>query len=115
MFVRFRDPKDPKTVESLLDMKPCLDTKTGVPGGTLCLVKDHFEEAFGEGVKLKEVTVEMTDEKVTRGVVQRLSWLSRYYAQMLDGKRYNTYGSKLPFANSLNAGDFSTEESPYGH
>ncbi len=75
MFVRFKDPKDPKTVENLLDMEPCTDSATGIPGNSLCLVKDHFEEAFGAGVKLKEVTIEMTDDQVTWGVEKWLPWL----------------------------------------
>ena len=70
MFVRFRDPADPKTVENLLEFKPCSD-EHGVPNRSICLTKDRFTEAFGAGVALKSVTIEMTDEPVTEGVVAK--------------------------------------------
>ena len=70
MFVRFRDPTDPKTVENLLEFKPCPD-EHGVPNRTVCLTKDRFAEAFGAGVALKSVSIEMTDEPVTVGIVKK--------------------------------------------
>lgn len=69
MFVRFRDPADPKTVENLLEYEPCADER-GIPRNTICLKNDRFAEAFGEGVSLKSVTIEMTREPVTTGVVE---------------------------------------------
>lgn len=76
MFVRFRDPADPKSVENLLDYKPCPGRISGVPNSSVCLVKSHFAEAFGEGVELKSVTVERTQEPVTVGsVVKYIPWL----------------------------------------
>lgn len=67
-FVRFRSLSDPKTVENLLDFKSC-----GLRD--ICLEKDHFEEAFGQGVKLKSVTIEMTEERVSFSMDRYLSWL----------------------------------------
>ncbi len=81
MFVRFRDPKDPKTLEQLLDME---QVGTGT-NRKMQIKEDHFEDAFGKGVHLKSVTMEMTDESVARGVVakyrptygsQFMKWLS---------------------------------------
>lgn len=66
-FVYFRDIKDPKTVEALLIYR-------NVGQGWITsqvLDKDRFTEAFGEGVALKSVTIEMTREPVTKGVVER--------------------------------------------
>lgn len=53
--VRFRDLNDPKTVE-LVD-------------------PDGLERSFGEGVRLKMITIEMTDEDVTHGIENVLPWL----------------------------------------
>ena len=114
MFVRFRDPADPKTVENLLEFKPCPD-EHGIPNNTVCLIKDRFAEAFGAGVALKSVTIEMTDEPVTVGnVIKSLPWLPEYYGRMFDGSRFNTITAKFKFANKLSSGAFSTELSPYG-
>jgi hypothetical protein len=106
MFVRFRDPNDPKTVENLLDMKPCPDPVTHIPNNSVCLEKDYFEEAFGEGVRLKSVTIEMTDEPVTRSIVKQLVWLPDYYNKKFDGQRYHSAKSQFPFANQLSSGSF---------
>jgi len=61
--VRFRDIRDPKTVE-LVDPA-------------------HLEASFGKGVKLKSITVEVTDDAMTTGIGQRLWWIGNVY-QYLD-------------------------------
>lgn len=71
VFVRFRDRHDPKTVENLMDMKPCPSPVTHIPDSSMCVSKDHFEESFGAGVHLKSVTIEMTKEPVTQGIVKQ--------------------------------------------
>ncbi len=110
-FVRFRDPGDPKTVENLMEMRGCTeDDHVENWKYTLCLKEDHFEKAFGQGVKLKSVIVEMTDEPVTWGVEKWLPWLPDYYNMMFDGQRYNTIKTDYPLANSLASGAFSTGE-----
>lgn len=63
-FVYFEDIEDPKTIKNLIDVKRCPDPRTGIPDKLLCLEKDHFEEVFGEGVRLKSVVVEITDEDI---------------------------------------------------
>lgn len=55
LFVRFQDINNPKTVELV---RP-----------------DNLAARFGGGVKLKGVTVEVTDEDVTVGIKKRLGWL----------------------------------------
>lgn len=74
LFVRFSDPQDPKTVESLVDFQACpASNKYPKP---ICIKKDRFAETFGEGVILKSVTLEITEEEVTAGMVQKyLPWL----------------------------------------
>ncbi len=69
VMVHFRDAQDPKTVENLLDISACPEPNPHPM--KYCLKNDRFAEAFGEGVKLKSVTIAMTDEPVTVGVVER--------------------------------------------
>jgi hypothetical protein len=56
-FMRFRDIKDSTTAE-LVD-------------------PDNLAKSFGPGVRLVRVTIEITDEAVTRGIRNILPWLSR--------------------------------------
>lgn len=69
MFIRFRDITNPGTAEEVLKMEAY-----GIPdasssyGNKYRIIADRFEELFGPGVKLKEVTIEMTDEPVTTGI-----------------------------------------------
>lgn len=66
--------------------------------------------SFVPGVRLKSVTLEVTDEAVTEGVVEGvLGWLSEVRPNQLDGQRYETLGAEYPLANSLGVGWFSTE------
>lgn len=55
-FVRFRNIKDPASVE-LVD-------------------PDDLGKSFGSGVKLKSFTIEITDEPLTKQIEQRLPWLA---------------------------------------
>lgn len=40
---------------------------------------DDLAASFGEGVRLKRITVQMTDEPVTQRIAKRLAWLGRTY------------------------------------
>lgn len=106
-FVHFKDLQDPKTVEALLDFKSCADPITQIRDSSMCIEKDHFEEIFGQGVKLKSITVEITEDELTFGLVKYLPWLPLYYNKMLDGQRFNIAPSKYPLTNSLQSGSFS--------
>lgn len=55
MLVRFRDLNDPKTVEQV--------------------DPNNLAASFGEGVKLVGVSIEITDDSVTRGIEKVLPWL----------------------------------------
>ncbi|AZL59053.1 hypothetical protein EI545_09490 [Tabrizicola piscis] len=64
---------------------------------------------FGEGVRLKAVTLEITEEAVTEGRVEGvLGWLNDVWPDRLDGKRFGTTRTQYRFANSLSANSFST-------
>lgn len=65
---------------------------------------------FGEGYSLKSITLEITDDPVTEGEVEKvLGWLNDIWPNTLDGQRYHTINSENRLANSLTAGNFSTE------
>ena len=115
MFVRFREMKDPKTVESVYQAVP-YDGRNdkGFYIGTAYHITDHFEETFGAGVKLKEVTIEVTDDSVMIGLVKLLPWLPEYYDKGLDGDLFGNFKAKNLLANFLSSGAFSTELSPHG-
>lgn len=85
MLVRFRSIAVPSSVE---EVNP-----------------KNLGASFGPDVKLKRITVEITDDPVTSGLERRLGWLSGYYDKMLDGQRFN---NSLSLANNLSLGSFST-------
>lgn len=62
--------------------------------------------------RLKSITLEITDEPVTRGRVETvLGWIEQYYNTKFDGNRYETIKAKNRFSNSLASGAFKTEKS----
>ena len=63
--------------------------------------------SFGPGVKLKRITVEITDDPVTNGIEKRLGWLPSHYNKLLGGERFEKISTRL--ADHLGAGNFSTE------
>ncbi|MBU0800556.1 MAG: hypothetical protein KKA05_06070 [Alphaproteobacteria bacterium] len=70
LLVMFKDIDDPKTVTLVQE----LESNRRIPV-TYTIKADHFEEFFGEGVRLKEISIEMTDEPVTRTIISALPWL----------------------------------------
>jgi hypothetical protein len=90
VLVRFRDPKDPTSVE-LVD--------------TL-----NLAASFGPGVTLKHAFVEITDDPITKGIEARLPWLasstvspSLFAADLTKGRR--TW-SEIPLVEFLHYDDF---------
>lgn len=71
LFVTFADPADSRTVE--------------------IVEPEHFGEAFGEGISLKRVTVQLTEDEVTTGILDRLPWLREpRHALLVPGPDSNT-------------------------
>lgn len=64
LLVRFRDIRDPKTVEAV--------------------DADNLPASFGLGVRLKRVTLQTTDDPLTHTLRSRLTWLSKYPEPALD-------------------------------
>lgn len=87
IFVHFKHIDDRKSVEAVLEMEPCTNPQISIRNDySRCIKKDSFAESFGEGVRLKSVTLEMTNEPITRGIVDKyLPWLEPWRAEV--GKR----------------------------
>jgi len=80
--VTFADPNDPKTV---IEVDP-----------------NNLQATLGPDISWNEITIESTDEPVTKGIELRLPWIAAYYNKMLDGSRYhdkNTLANKLSTAS----------------
>lgn len=95
-----------------LDNYPLLVTFTDIddPASVEKVNPSNLEATFGPGVELKSLTLEITDEPVTRGRVEKvLGWIQQYYNIMFDGSRYESIKSNNRFANSLASGAFKTE------
>ena len=54
---------------------------------------DDLASTFGEGVSLKRITVQVTDDPVTTGIEKRLVWLNNLSAYRTDPDN--------PFSNTL--------------
>ena len=86
-FVRFGDLRDPKSVERV--------------------DPDHLDKSFGEGFRLKALTIQITDDPVTVGIEKRLGWL-KGGGPLLDAGSIKAppIGQPYPFAVTINNGDF---------
>ena len=65
---------------------------------------EHLAATFGEGVRLKRITVELTDDAVTTAIEERLGWLSEYPEPRLDPNYRRSTNPNL--SQSLWHGDF---------
>jgi hypothetical protein len=101
--VRFQDMTDPETIEMVVEMEPCADPKTGIPHSAVCVKKDRFEELYGEGVRLRAITIELSDEDVTRNAGQ-------YIPSYKNQAEYMEWFRALPYGDprAINANDFGT-------
>ncbi len=102
MFVHFRDIHDPKTVEIVYGTET-FDARNerGDYTGPQTRVTDNFEKIFGAGVKIKEVTVEMTDDDVTSKIEPymptfgRESGFSKWQRTLNYGDSLYSFGPEL--------------------
>ena len=68
---------------------------------------DDLEASFGEGYNLNSITLEITDEEISKeGIELFFPWLNEYYSRRLDGNRFGTVSTNNKFANSLSSGAF---------
>lgn len=61
---------DQTKLRRVLDMEPCDDPTTGVPNNSLCVKNDHFEDIFGQGVRLHSIQIEMTNQFFTQSTLE---------------------------------------------
>jgi len=88
MLVTFGDEADPLSVEKVDPL--------------------NLAATFGEGVNLKRITVQATDEPVTLRIEERLGWLREVWPNKLNGERFEDMTTTEPSAK-LSANSFSTE------
>ena len=99
--VTFTDLDDPMSVKRVYDQKQDFDSLK-----LKFVVEDHFEEVFGEGVKLKGIHVEITDDPVTWDIMKTLPWLPEYWGKSFDGNEWQGKNVVDRFANALDASYF---------
>ena len=71
---------------------------------------DDLAATFGEGISLKRITVQITDDPVTSSIGGRLGWMGQYRKRHFDGT--STVSEDLTtdsLAAHFSAGTFSTE------
>jgi hypothetical protein len=80
-----------------------------VPSSVMEVDRHNLPASLGQNVSWAKVTLEVTDEPVTKGVIKaKLPWLEAYYGKMLDGDHYynkNTLANSLSTANFDQSGD----------
>jgi hypothetical protein len=73
------------------------------PRSVVAVDPANLAAGFGQGVRLRGVSVEVTDDAVTKGIDKKLTWLDQYYDRMLDGQFTN---NSKNLANNLTPGAF---------
>jgi hypothetical protein len=73
------------------------------PKSVIVVDPNNLQATLGLGVSWSEITLESTDEPITKGIEGKLPWLPAYYARALDGDHFSR-GDTL--ANALSTFDF---------
>lgn len=94
--VTFTDLNDPKTAQVIYDthIVETRDERSVIRREPRVAV-DRFAEAFGPGVRLRRIWIEMTSEPITRGIEQKLPWLNHLERHRTDPS--NPFSNKVPF------------------
>lgn len=80
MFVRFKDLKDPRTVEAVSAINT-EDKKYGFKNDVIRTA----QSAFGKGVRVKAVEIEATRERINWDIDKKLEWLNKLNGGYLHG------------------------------
>lgn len=101
----------PREVEGIgremVDNYPYLVTFKDIadPTSVVRVDPDDLAASFGAGYRLKAITVQVTDEPVTVGIVKKLGWLGKHPEPRLQD--IPPGGTTTPtFAQSIEHGDF---------
>ena len=90
MLVKFVDINKPDTVEKV--------------------DANDLAKAFGAGVRLKRITISITDDPITFGIATRFGWWSNYNGLRLGGSKSTIQNMEnRSLAHSLTLGSFTTE------
>lgn len=76
------------------------------PSSVIEVDPNNLQGTLGSNVTWNEITLEITDEPITKGIARELPWIPYYWCVMLDGQRLHYYGNRETVANTLNPGDF---------
>jgi hypothetical protein len=68
---------------------------------------NDLRATLGPDITWNEITLESTDEPVSKGIEQKLPWIPYYYCAMLDGSRWH---DKRTLANTLSTADFDQSD-----
>jgi hypothetical protein len=80
------------------------------PASVVWVDPEQLDQAFGPGIRLRAVYVQITDDPVTTGIEKRLTWLPEMWGKRtsLDGIKRAAIFDNLA-STRLGAGEFSTE------
>ena len=92
--IRFKDIDDPQSIEAIIDVDRDDDE----------INEDHFEEMFGKGVKLKDITIEVTDDSVSHDMSKWPEWFKVPNGKMLGSSVFGKY--KYNSVNSFSKDEF---------
>lgn len=99
---RYRGPRA-LTPDDLPDLVTFADVMQ--PKSVLAVDPHNLPAVLGRDVKWRNITIEVTDEAVTRTIEQRLPWLKDLKTG-LDGSQIRYLDERATLANSLNASAF---------
>jgi hypothetical protein len=103
-FVRFRDLDNPKSMQEVRGAETFDKIKKALPNRDMV----PFGQAFGDGVKIHEVTIEITKAPITWGIEKWIPWLpSRMHGGGFLGGDKNKSMDDDPTGPHLQGGAFS--------
>ncbi len=79
------------------------------PNSVIEVDPNNLQATLGPNVAWNEITLESTDEPITKGIELKLTWLPAHYIGMLDGAHYR---DKNTLANTLSTADFKYPGDP---
>jgi hypothetical protein len=80
------------------------------PTSVRLVAPDDLESAFGEGVRLHEMTLLITEDRTSVNQVQDvLPWLKELRSGYIDGSRIGIFNPDNPLLSQLTVSSFSTE------
>lgn len=77
------------------------------PASVIEVDPNDLQATLGPGVGWNEITLESTDEPITRGLELKLPWIPAYWCGMLDGDQLH---HKTTLANTLSSWDFDQSD-----